>query len=178
MLDSFRTNMKGIAIGITILIGAVFAFSGTGALMVPGAGSEAAIVVNGVSVPEIEVLRAISRQKQRILSENEGLDASALEDELLRPNAMQQLIGLQVLIQEAEKQRMSVSEADINNLILESEAFQADGSFDQATYRCMLNSSRYTSASYTQMVRSDVITQELVSVVRYTDLVNNSEVTG
>lgn len=57
MLDSFRTNMKGIAIGITILIGAVFAFSGTGALMVPGAGSEAAIVVNGVSVPEVEVLR-------------------------------------------------------------------------------------------------------------------------
>ena len=178
MLDSFRTNMKGIAIGITILIGAVFAFSGTGALMVPGAGSEAAIVVNGVSVPEIEVLRAISRQKQRILSENEGLDASALEDELLRPNAMQQLIGLQVLIQEAEKQRMSVSEADINNLILESEAFQADGSFDQDTYRYMLQSSGYTSASYKQLVRSDLITQQLLFGVSDTNFVTEIELAG
>ena len=178
MLDSFRTNMKGIAIGITILIGAVFALSGTGALMVPGTGSEAAIVVNGVSVSELEVLRAISRQKQRILSENEGLDASVLEDELLRPNAVQQLIGLQVLIQEAERQKMSVSEADVNKLILESEAFQSDGSFDQDTYRYMLQSGGYTSASYKQLVRSDLITQQLVSGVSDTNFVTETELAG
>lgn len=178
MLDSFRTNMKGIALGITILIGAVFAFSGTGALMVPGMGSEAAILVNGTAVSELEVLRAISRQKQRILSENEGLDPSVLEDELIRPNAIQQLIGLQVLIQEAEKQRMSVSEADINNLIIESEAFQSDGSFDQDTYRYMLQSGGYTSSTYKGLVRSDLITQQLVAGVSDTNFVTETELAG
>jgi peptidyl-prolyl cis-trans isomerase D len=170
--------MKGIALGITILIGAVFAFSGTGALMVPGMGSEAAILVNGTAVSELEVLRAISRQKQRILSENEGLDPSVLEDELIRPNAIQQLIGLQVLIQEAEKQRMSVSEADINNLIIESEAFQSDGSFDQDTYRYMLQSGGYTSSTYKGLVRSDLITQQLVAGVSDTNFVTETELAG
>jgi peptidyl-prolyl cis-trans isomerase D len=146
--------------------------------MVPGMGSEAAILVNGTAVSELEVLRAISRQKQRILSENEGLDPSVLEDELIRPNAIQQLIGLQVLIQEAEKQRMSVSEADINNLIIESEAFQSDGSFDQDTYRYMLQSGGYTSSTYKGLVRSDLITQQLVAGVSDTNFVTETELAG
>ena len=175
MLDSFRTNMRGIAIGITILIGAVFAFSGTGALMIPGIGSEAALLVNGVSISELEVLRAVDRSKQRILSGNDELDASLLDDEMIRPSAIQQLIGLEVLIQEARSNGMSASEEQATRQILDSEAFQSDGVFDQDTYRYMLQSGGYTSASYKQLVKTDLITQQLVSGVSDTNFITENE---
>ena len=80
MLDSFRHNMKGIAFGIVILIAIVFAFSGIGSLSMSGSGADTAVIVNGEKVTELSVLRAISSEKRRILNENEGLDASLLED--------------------------------------------------------------------------------------------------
>ena len=40
MLDSFRTNMRGIATVIVVIIGGIFAFSGTGSLFVSGTGAE------------------------------------------------------------------------------------------------------------------------------------------
>ena len=47
MLDSFRTNMKGIAFAIVVLIAIVFAFSGIGSLSISGSASETAVEVNG-----------------------------------------------------------------------------------------------------------------------------------
>ena len=69
MLDSFRHNMKGIAFGIVILIAIVFAFSGIGSLSMSGSGADTAVTVNGEKVTELTVLRAISSEKRRILSE-------------------------------------------------------------------------------------------------------------
>ena len=91
MLDSFRTNMRGIALGIVIVIGAIFAFSGTGSLLTV-ANIDTAIVVNDVNVSENDVVRAILNQKNQILSENEGLDPAVLSDEMMRPGAIEQLI--------------------------------------------------------------------------------------
>ena len=87
MLDSFRTNMRGIALGIVIFIGAIFAFSGTGSLLTV-ANVDTAIVVNDVNISENDVVRAILSQKRRILGENEGLDPAVLDDEMLRPGVI------------------------------------------------------------------------------------------
>ena len=105
MLDSFRTNMKGFALGITIVIGAIFVLSGTGTALLSGSGADAALVVNGATITELEVARAISSQKQRILNENAGLDASLLDDELIRPSVVEQLIGRELLSQASQRQR-------------------------------------------------------------------------
>ena len=138
MLDSFRTNMKGMAIGITVVIGAIFAFSGTGTLFLSGGGADAALVVNDSTITELQVARGISSQKQRILNENVGLDASLIDDEFLRPSVVEQLIGRELLSQASKSQRMTISEQTINEYIVNNEAFQSDGRFDQNQYRCAL----------------------------------------
>ena len=92
MLDSFRTNMKGIAFAIVVLIAIVFAFSGIGSLSVSGSASETAVKVNGERVSELQVQQALNSEKQRILNENEGLDAALLEDDLIRPQVVEQII--------------------------------------------------------------------------------------
>ena len=43
MLENFRTNLRGLALGITIVIAVIFALSGTGTLFLETPGSETAL---------------------------------------------------------------------------------------------------------------------------------------
>jgi peptidyl-prolyl cis-trans isomerase D len=178
MLDSFRTNMKGMAIGITVVIGVIFAFSGTGTLFLSGSGADAALIVNDSTITELQVVRAISSQKQRILNENEGLDASLLDDDLLRPNVVDQLIGRELLAQASQRQRMGVSEQTINDYILASEAFQSDGRFDQNRYRFALQQQGYTSASFKVMLSNDMRVQQLINGITDTVFATDLELSA
>ena len=178
MLDSFRTNMKGMAIGITVVIGVIFAFSGTGTLFLSGSGADAALIVNDSTITELQVVRAISSQKQRILNENEGLDASLLDDDLLRPNVVDQLIGRELLAQASQRQRMGVSEQTINDYILASEAFQSDGRFDQNRYRVALQQQGYTSASFKAMLSNDMRVQQLINGITDTVFATDLELSA
>ena len=178
MLDSFRTNMKGMAIGITVVIGVIFAFSGTGTLFLSGSGADAALIVNDSTITELQVVRAISSQKQRILNENEGLDVSLLDDDLLRPNVVDQLIGRELLAQASQRQRMGVSEQTINDYILASEAFQSDGRFDQNRYRFALQQQGYTSASFKAMLSNDMRVQQLINGITDTVFATDLELSA
>ena len=178
MLDSFRTNMKGMAIGITVVIGVIFAFSGTGTLFLSGSGADAALIVNDSTITELQVVRAISSQKQRILNENEGLDASLLDDDLIRPNVVDQLIGRELLAQASQRQRMGVSEQTINDYILASEAFQSDGRFDQNRYRFALQQQGYTSASFKAMLSNDMRVQQLINGITDTVFATDLELSA
>ena len=162
MLDSFRTNMRTFALGIVIVIGFIFAFSGTGTMFLSGNSGDAAVVVGGEIVREIDVLRSISRQKQRILSENEGIDPSVLDDSLIRPNAVEQLISRQLLVQASGDRRMTVSPREVDQYILDIESFQTGGVFDQDLYKFAILNQGYTSAEFKQQVKNDMLIQQLV----------------
>ena len=163
MLDSFRHNMKGIAFGIVILIAIVFAFSGIGSLSMSGSGADTAVTVNGEKVTELNVLRAISSEKRRILSENEGLDASLLEDELIRPQVMEQIIGRRLLSQAAKSAGMGVSSRTTSKLLLGTPAFLSDdGRFDQDLYLYTIRAQGYTSGTFLEMLKDDLLIEQYV----------------
>ena len=163
MLDSFRHNMKGIAFGIVILIAIVFAFSGIGSLSMSSSGADTAVTVNGEKVTELSVLRAISSEKRRILSENEGLDASLLEDELIRPQVVEQLIGRRLLSQAAKSAGMGVSSRTTSNLLLSTPAFLSDdGRFDQDLYLYTIRAQGYTSGTFLEMLKDDLLIEQYV----------------
>ena len=175
MLDSFRTNMRTFALGIVIVIGFIFAFSGTGTMFLSGNSGDAAVVVGGEIVREIDVLRSISRQKQRILSENEGLDPSVLDDSLIRPSAVEQLISRQLLVQASGDRRMTVSPREVDQFILDIESFQTDGVFDQDLYKFAILNQGYTSADFKQQVKNDMLIQQLVQGLTDTAFTTDGE---
>ena len=175
MLDSFRTNMRSFALGIVIVIGFIFAFSGTGTMFVSGNSGDAAVVVGGEIIREIDVLRSISRQKQRILSENEGLDPSVLDDSLIRPSAVEQLISRQLLVQASGDRRMTVSPREVDQYILDIESFQTDGVFDQDLYKFAILNQGYTSADFKQQVKNDMLIQQLVQGLTDTAFTTDGE---
>ena len=175
MLDSFRTNMRTFALGIVIVIGFIFAFSGTGTMFLSGNSGDAAVVVGGEIVREVDVLRSISRQKQRILAENEGIDPSVLDDSLIRPSAVEQLISRQLLVQASGDRRMTVSPREVDQFILDIESFQTDGVFDQDLYKFAILNQGYTSADFKQQVKNDMLIQQLVQGLTDTAFTTDGE---
>ena len=162
MLESFRDNMKGIAFAIVVLIAIVFAFSGIGSLSISGSASETAVEVNGERVTELQVQQALSSEKQRILRENEGLDAALLEDDLLRPQVVEQIVGRKLLSQEASSGGMAISSRTTSKLLLDTPNFQTDGRFDQELYLYRVRNLGYTSATFLEMIKENLLIEQFV----------------
>jgi peptidyl-prolyl cis-trans isomerase D len=175
MLDSFRTNMRNLALGIVVVIGFIFAFSGTGTLFLTGNLTDTAAVVGKVEIPEIDVIRAINNQRSRIISENEGLDATLITDEMIRPSAIEQLISRQILVQSSDSQKLAIPQTSVTQEILNIEGFQIDGRFDQDSYRFMLQQQGYTSAGFKTTVENELLIQQLVAGITDTAFVTELE---
>ena len=126
MLESFRSNMKGVALGITILIAVVFIFSGTGTVFLANSSNGAVASVGETEISEFDLLRSISNQKQQILEQNPDLDTSLISDDMLRPAALERLIRREVLEQTAQENGLSMSESSINSEILNVEVYKTD----------------------------------------------------
>ena len=175
MLDSFRSNMKGVALAITILIAVVFILSGTGTMFLTNSIDGAVAEVGEVEISEFDVLRSISNQKQQILEQNPEIDSSLLDDDLLRPSALERLIRREVLVQTAAKKGLRMSNSSINSEILAIDGFQTDGKFDQDRYKFALQNQGYTHASFKQMLNNDLIVQQLISGISDTAFVTEFE---
>jgi len=154
--------MKGIAFAIVVLIAIVFAFSGIGSLSVSGSASETAVKVNGERVSELQVQQALNSEKQRILNENEGLDAALLEDDLIRPQVVEQIIGRKLLSQEASTGGMAISSRATGKLLLDTPSFQTDGRFDQELFLYRIRNLGYTSASFLEMLEENLLIDQFV----------------
>lgn len=175
MLDNFRNNMRGIATVIVIFIGGIFAFSGTGSLFLSGAGAETELVVNGEQVSALRIQQAISVEKRRILSENEGLDPSLVDDDLIRPGVLQQMIGRKVIAQSAAEQAMGISTKTVSKLLVDTPSFQTDGRFDQDVFQYAIRQQGYTSATFIDMIKEDLLIQQVVQGIATTNFVTPTE---
>ena len=175
MLDNFRNNMRGIATVIVIFIGGIFAFSGTGSLFLSGAGAETELVVNDEQVSALRIQQAISVEKRRILSENEGLDPSLVDDELIRPGVLQQMIGRKVIAQSAADQAMGISTKTVSKLLVDTPSFQTDGRFDQDVFQYAIRQQGYTSATFIDMIKEDLLIQQVLQGVAITNFVTEIE---
>jgi peptidyl-prolyl cis-trans isomerase D len=175
MLDNFRNNMRGIATVIVIFIGGIFAFSGTGSLFLSGAGAETELVVNDEQVSALRIQQAISVEKRRILSENEGLDPSLVDDELIRPGVLKQMIGRKVIAQSAAEQAMGISTKTVSKLLVDTPSFQTDGRFDQDVFQYAIRQQGYTSATFIDMIKEDLLIQQVLQGVAITNFVTEIE---
>ena len=177
MLLDFRNNMRGVAIGITIVIALIFALTGTGSLFLSTPDSESALVVNGEDISEREVLQAIAREQSRILNANPEIDRTLIDDEALRPQVLRQLISREVLIQAANDQDLGVAPSLVNGLILDVEQFQTDGVFDQDRFRYAIRGQGYPSSSkFTEMLADQFLVEQLSDGIINTSFVTSNEV--
>lgn len=177
MLQSFRDNIKGFtAIFLIGLLTIPFAFVGVDSLFLSGSAAESALVVNGETLSELKVQRAIASERSAILDANPGLDAALLEDQLLRPRAEQQLIAAKLLEQAARQAGMAIGPRPVAEQLAQIGAFQSDGRFDPDRYRYVIQSQGYTSAEFKNTVAQELLTQQFSSGFINSAFVTDSEI--
>ena len=139
MLQSMREGAQSVWAKIIIaLIVISFAIFGLESLSLTGSGTSAA-EVNGDEISLLELDFAIQQQR-RVMTERFGdqIDPNMLDDDLLRPAALESLIQRRLLNDYAAELALAASPRAVGKIITNDPNFQIDGVFDPDYYRQVL----------------------------------------
>ena len=149
MLQGMREGARSpwilVIIGLIVLS---FVLTGAESLTFNGSQSGAA-EVNGEEISLNELQFAIERQRRQ-LSELYGdqIDPSFLDDDLLRPSVLNDLIEQALLSDYAASLEIASSPRAVGRAITSNPAFQLDGGFSAEYYRDILRSNGLTNSQY------------------------------
>lgn len=161
MLQDFRDNLRGVTATILVAIIIVpFAFWGVESLFVSGTAVTTAVSVDDDKIAEVEVLRGIELQKQKILTQFSDVDPATLDDALLREPVVKQLIREHLLAATAAKQGMAVSDNTFNEILLSTDVFKSEGKFDRAQYEYQISRLGYTPLEYRNVVKREMLANQ------------------
>lgn len=112
--------------------------------------------VNGEMILDTEFF-----QRYRMAERQQGGNLDDTQREQLRAQVKQQLIQEAVVLQEAEKLGLVVSDREVARELLGISAFQKDGKFDEERYQASLRAQRLTRAAFEDTLRRDLLRRKL-----------------
>ncbi|MFM2484234.1 SurA N-terminal domain-containing protein [Celerinatantimonas yamalensis] len=181
MLDKIQEGGQSLVIKIILgLIIVSFALAGIGSYVASPSASYAA-KVNGDVISQAEFQQAYQNERQQMQSRF-GSAFLQLADNpqymaQLKKNVLQRLVDQKLIDQQSKAMRISVSDAQVKQAILAMAAFQKDGHFDNATFRQRLATAGLTPARFSQLIRKDLMNQQLQSALFATQFTLPNEVT-
>ncbi len=171
MLQHLRDNSRGvisfILIGFLVII---FALTGVEALFNWDTSANQAAKVNGETVTEMDLARAINIQKQQMLNTyGDQIPAEFLSDDYLRKPVLDNLVQRKVLYQAAEDNGMTVGNTFLHEQIAGAQQFKNEsGVFDNNRYQQVLRNMGYTHSTYTKLLAEELIINQLQTGVSAT----------
>jgi peptidyl-prolyl cis-trans isomerase D len=164
MLQDIRKNSQGTVAKVIVgLIVIAFAFFGIESILL-GGGDNGIAEVNGEPITEPELLQAINNQKRQLMGMmGDALDQSMLDDDRLRPAAMESLVSRKLLVQSAQDLGLRVSERELSEVITRMEPFQIDGTFSEVRYREALAGAGFTPGLFKANMHNDLVVAQLSS---------------
>lgn len=149
MLQSMREGAKSpwvlVIIGLIVLS---FVLTGAESLTFGGSQSGAA-KVNDREISFNELQFAIEQQRRQLTEiYGDQLDPSLLDDDLLRPGVLNNLVDRALLEDYAVSLGITASPEAIRRSIISNPAFEVDGSFSADYYRDILRSNGLTTDQY------------------------------
>jgi peptidyl-prolyl cis-trans isomerase D len=133
---------------------------------------EAAAQVNDAPITN----RDFDRAYQRIVAAYQHMGSQAPPAELLRSQALGQLIDLELLNQEAARLGLMVDEAELRDAIASSPDFQNGGRFDKDLYLRILQQNGYSAADFEELQRRRMVAGKVQELVRAGVHVGDQEV--
>lgn len=183
MLKVFRDNLKYLSWILWVVIGLfvlfVFVDFGSGLGGQSGAPNSVAARV-GNRVVTMEDFQREYRQLDNMYRQlyGEQFTAELAEQMRLPLQALERAVTEQILLEEAERLGIEVTDAEVREQILELPDFRnAQGKFiGQEEYEKLLNANNYTPASFEETMRQDLLRQKLQDVLRAGVWVSDAEV--
>jgi len=176
MLQDIRQQIQGTTAKIVVgLIVVSFAFFGIESILVSGGGNEIA-EVNGESIYPQDLQQSLDTQKRRLLAMmGDEIDPAMLDDDRLRPQALESLISRKLLTQSAQQLGLSISESEIGSVVGSMEQFQVDGVFSPDLYKSVLANLGYTPGYFKESLRDDMVLNQLSSGLAGSEFVTQAE---
>ena len=161
MLQNIRDNSKGIVSKILVsLIAFTFVIWGADALWTVSSDNSAPAEVNGEEISLQELLQTSELQRRQILASNPDIDPVTLNQQAIQSAALQQLIGQRVMLQYTQNNAIALSDAAVDQMIVQSEDFQVNGVFNRELFESLLRNFGLTPTTYRQQLkRGSLISQ-------------------
>jgi peptidyl-prolyl cis-trans isomerase D len=122
--------------------------------------------VGGQKITEQEfndALRQQQDQMRRMLGRN--YNAAMFDSPSMRMDLLEGLISQRLLGQFAVRRNLSVSDADLRDMIASVPAFQEDGKFSKARYEALLRAENLTPQTFEASLRRDLMLQQLTAAL-------------
>ncbi|MFT7177982.1 MAG: peptidyl-prolyl cis-trans isomerase D [Oceanospirillaceae bacterium] len=161
MLQNIRDNSKGIISKILVsLIAFTFVIWGAEALFSFSTDNSAPAQVNGEEISLQELLQTSELQRRQVLANNPDIDPVTLDQQAIQAAALQQLIAQRVMLQYTQNNDLALSDAAVDQMIIQSTDFQINGVFDREIFESLLRNFGLTPTTYRQQLkRSNLISQ-------------------
>ena len=146
MLSSVRENLKGTLVIVVVIIFIVpMVISGVGSTFLGSVAGTDAAKVDGETVSNMELERAIRIRRSQIMSQ-QGVDSSSefLSDENLRGPVLSSLTSRLAIVANGKGSGMGMSERTFEDILRSQEDFFSDGKFNQQKFTNLLLQSGLT----------------------------------
>ncbi len=178
MLSKIRNNLRAFSLPLWIVaasfVGTIFLVWGKGSVSGPS-GNEIA-TVNGEGIKLSQFSREYSNVESQLKAQfGENYRKIVTSDDIKRI-ALQRLITRELLLQEARKEGLQVSDWAVAKAIEEIPAFQENGKFSVKLYKEFLRARHLTPSAFEETVREDLLIQKLLSVVNNAPSVTKPEI--
>lgn len=178
MLSKIRNNMKAFSLPLWIVaasfVGTIFLVWGRGSVSGPSSGQVATI--NGHPIEATEFFRQVNRLSKEYEKRFGENYRKVIGESQIKRIALNQLIVRKLLIDEAEREGIKVSDWAVANRIRSFPFLQDNGNFSESLYRQFLKVNRLTPKAFEDMVREDLKVEKLKSVIDYEPTVLKEEV--
>src|SRR3990167_8564001 len=138
MFDFVHEKKRLVQIVLALII-LPFAFWGVDSYNQSGNRADAVATVNGTEITQQEFEDALRQQQDRLRQAlGANFDAAMLESPEVRHNVMDNLVAQRLLVERAKAAGLTVSDAQVAQIIQGIEAFQDNGKFDKKRYGAAL----------------------------------------
>jgi peptidyl-prolyl cis-trans isomerase D len=171
MLQSIHKHMRWIMWAIVVLITVTFLFFG---IYPSDIGGRSVAKVGGEVITSDEYNRVYRNMydNYKELLEDQFTESFAKS---LKSQAMQELVVGKLLIQEAERVGLRISDEELQNVIMNTPSFAKDGKFDKITYESLLDQINVKPAAYEASQRELLLRQKLELIVTDSVVVTDVE---
>ena len=162
-MESFRKVIKGwLGKVLLVLFLTPLALVGIEGYFSGGKSEDTAKLVNGQEISKKELETLTKTFKEQYLAYANG-DETLLNQSFIQNKAMDTLVARTLLLQQAEELGISLSDAQIEQMVAQQPSFQENGKFSESLYSNYLRSVGMTSQALIANLRQDHALKMLTS---------------
>jgi peptidyl-prolyl cis-trans isomerase D len=173
LFDFVTKHKRLLQLILALLIVPPFAFFGIQWTQRDVTGTGEVASVGGQKITEQEFTDALRRQQERLRGMlGRNFDPALFDSPGVRAELLEGMISQRLIERFATRNRLTVGDDQLREVIATSPVFQEGGRFSPQRYEAMLRSEGYSQQTFETLQRRDMVTQQVVGAISESGLVS------